>query len=302
MNHENKSGNESDLEVCAELLEATGQYQVLRKLPPIKISKKDATPRERVVAIIDTETTGLDPKQDDVIEFAGITATYTPEGEITGVLSTFSQLQETEMPLNEDVTRLTGITRQMLVGKSIDIRELKKFIETADLIVAHNASFDRPFCEKISDVFIEKPWACSATEIDWNAFGFDGAKLTYLITQAGWFYKAHRALDDCNALMRVLRTPRNKSSDQTPFQDLLRSAREIKTRLTFQASPALRMRLKSKGFRWKPAQPTQRGHWYADLSCQDVESRIDWLTKQTNIDRKLINTKKITAYERYRLE
>jgi len=166
--------------------------------------------------------------------------------------------------------------------------------------VAHNASFDRPFCEQLSDAFRRKPWACSATEIDWRALGFDGAKLTYLATHAGWFYEAHRALDDCNALARVLATETSGASVQTPFQHLLNSAREVRTRLSFQAPYPLRTILRRRGFRWKASDQLHAGYWFADFSERDVQPALEWLTEKAGLRRGTIALKQMTAYDRYR--
>jgi DNA polymerase-3 subunit epsilon len=293
---------EPDLERYAELLEATGRYRVLRQLPPLNIQSRTVDPRERIVVIVDTETTGLDPNQDEVIEFAGIAITYNLDGDFTGNITSFSQLREPKVALSADTIRLTGITKAMLEGQKIDKDCLDRFVDAADLIVAHNASFDRPFCESLSDVFQKKPWACSATEVDWNALGFDGAKLTYLLAHAGWFYEAHRALDDCNALARVLGTPLIGAADQTPFKQLLNSAREIKTRVSFPAPYSLRTALRMKGFRWRSSGPRLPGNWYADISDQDVQPTLDWLTSQKDISRTSIRLNQITAFERYRQE
>jgi hypothetical protein len=52
----------------------------------------------------------------------------------------------------------------MVAGRSIDISALKALIDPADLIIAHNAGFDRPFCEAFSPIFAGKAWACSNAE------------------------------------------------------------------------------------------------------------------------------------------
>ena len=49
------------LQDYASALERSGQYRVLRRLPALKVEGRDALPNERIVAIIDTETTGLRP-------------------------------------------------------------------------------------------------------------------------------------------------------------------------------------------------------------------------------------------------
>jgi len=291
---------EGPLEGCVERLESSGRYRVLRKLPPLQPRPRRPGPGERVVALVDTETTGLDHSQDEVIEFAGIAFTYSTDGTLQEAISSFSQLREPSVPLSADTVRITGINGGMLKGKVLDKVALDSFIEVADLIVAHNAGFDRPFCEQLSDSFRHKPWACSATEVDWAGLGFDGAKLTYLVSHSGWFYEAHRALDDCNALSRVLATPLSGSAIQSPFQQLLSSARETKTRLSFAAPYPLRASLRKRGFRWKASDQLQPGYWFADLSERDVQPTLQWLTEKLELRRAAIALDRITAYERYR--
>jgi DNA polymerase-3 subunit epsilon len=295
------SDEQFNLERSAELLEASGLYRVLRKLPPLNVRKHEIKPDERVVAIVDTETTGLDLNQDEVIEISGIKIAYDSQGNFSGLISTFSQLQEPRARLNADVIRLTGLTMTTLKGQAIDRAGLAKFIEEADLIVAHNAAFDRPFCERLSDVFQKKPWACSATEIDWKAYGFNGARLTDLLSQAGWFYEAHRALDDCNALIQILGTKFNEHRN-TPFQDLLISARQTKTRLSFSASFSSRAVLRGKGFRWKPGDSKASGKWYIDLSEEAIEPTLTWLITDLRVNEAQISFHQMTAFDRYRLQ
>ena len=97
----------------------------------------------------------------------------------------------------------------------------------ADLIVAHNAKFDRPFCERLCSDFARKAWACSATEIPWRSFGMEGAKLGTLLAAAGYFHDGHRALADCSALLRILMSPAAEGR-RSPFQHLLLSARAFR--------------------------------------------------------------------------
>lgn len=300
MSSASSSPNEWPLETCAQRLEGSDSYRVLRRLPSLQLRPRALAPGERIVAIVDTETTGLDHLQDEVIEFAGITFAYRTDGKLTDPISSFSALREPSIPLGADIVRITGIDEDMLKGKTIDKAALNNFIEPADLIVAHNASFDRPFCEQISSVFEDKPWACSAIEVDWAGLGFDGTKLTYLAAHSGWFYDAHRALDDCNALAKVLATPVSGSELVTPFQQLLISARETKTRLSFSAPYPLRAALRRRGFRWMASDQLQPGFWFSDLSEREVEPTVQWLTKDLGLRKAVINLSRMTAVERYR--
>ena len=72
----------------------------------------------------------------------------------------------------------------MVAGKSINPAEVAAFATNSALVVAHNAGFDRRFLERLSDTFLALPWACSMTQIDWAAEGYEGTKLAYLVGAA----------------------------------------------------------------------------------------------------------------------
>lgn len=97
--------------------------------------------KELPLAVIDVETTGLDPLEDRVIEIAIIRF---EKGE---VIETYGQLINPERPIPEDSTRITGI-------KDEDVANEPVFAEVAEAIherlqgvgiVAYNLSFDRSF-------------------------------------------------------------------------------------------------------------------------------------------------------------
>jgi hypothetical protein len=56
----------------------------------------------------------------------------------------------------------------------------------------------------LPSLFERKAWGCSATEIEWRKHGFEGSRLGYLLNGAGLFHQAHRAVDDCHALLEIL--------------------------------------------------------------------------------------------------
>ncbi|AFC70431.1 3'-5' exonuclease [Rickettsia amblyommatis] len=102
------------------------------------------------------------------------------------------------------ITELTGITDEMVKGKHIDQEEVIQFLENVDIIIAHNAAFDRPFFDKMFPKVIAKVWGCSRADIDWKAEKIESHKLEYLAYKYNFFYEGHRAVTDCLAGLHLL--------------------------------------------------------------------------------------------------
>jgi DNA polymerase-3 subunit epsilon len=78
-----------------------------------------------------------------------------------------------------EITALTGITDEMVAGRSIDPAAVEAIIADAAIVIAHNAKFDRPIAENDWPVFKGVDWACSLDEIPWRENGFEETKLSF---------------------------------------------------------------------------------------------------------------------------
>lgn len=92
----------------------------------------------------------------------------------------------------------------VLIGKIVMLYSYIDFNLRRMIEVLDHASFDRKFAERYWPIFQRKAWGCSATEVEWRKHGFDGSRLGYLLNGAGFFHQAHRAVDDCQALLEIL--------------------------------------------------------------------------------------------------
>ncbi|MFN3428572.1 MAG: PolC-type DNA polymerase III [Candidatus Sericytochromatia bacterium] len=92
--------------------------------------------------IIDTETTGLSPSANRVIELATVTLRH---GKIVDRFETFV---DPGVPIPARITQITGIRREMLVGAPAPAQAYKAwrdYLGTGGHFVAHNAGFDWDF-------------------------------------------------------------------------------------------------------------------------------------------------------------
>ena len=95
----------------------------------------------KTYVIFDIETTGLDPRYDEIIEIGAIKVI---DNEI---VDKFNELIKPKNKINEFITELTGITNEMLENaKSISsiLPLFKEFIED-NILIGHNVNFDINF-------------------------------------------------------------------------------------------------------------------------------------------------------------
>jgi len=240
----------TDPEAMAQTLAQHPDFRVLRRLVPHSDYGPLNGQTTRRVIVLDTETTGLDSKNESIIELAMLSvlvdvATGLPVGPVT----VYESFEDPAKPIPPQITEITGIDDSMVKGLRIDDAAVMALVEQADLIVAHNAGFDRPFVEARLPVFATKPWGCSFLGIDWKKEGSGSAKLEFLASERGWFYDAHRAQVDCHALLQVLSSP--LTDGQTGLARLLAGAGQTRYKLRATgASFETKDKLKARGYRW----------------------------------------------------
>jgi DNA polymerase-3 subunit epsilon len=261
--------NAETIETMARTLEATGNYKILRRLIP----RPPAPPHsasDRIGLIIDLETTGLDTTRNEVLEIAAIKFGYAGD-RITSIIDTFQAFQEPSTPIEPVITTLTGITNAMVAGHYIDNVALERFAADTHIVIAHNAAFDRKVAERYWPFFTNRHWACSATGIDWKAYGLSGARLAYLLSECGLFHGAHRALDDCHAVLEILALDL-PGTHQSGLAALLDRARRPQHRIWAVGAPfALKDILKQRGYRWNDGTDGRPKAWYVDADVVDAE-------------------------------
>ena len=197
-----------------EDLESAGKYKVIRRYEKSGYYHHDDGSEKLKGVFLDVETTGLSHETDKIIEIALVPFEFSKDdGRIFKIHDSYSCLEDPKVALTEKIIALTGLTDAMLTGKSFDVDAINKVVESADLILAHNAEFDRKFVEKRFSVFIEKAWACSLRQVPWEEEGFASPKLEYLAYKFGYFFEGHRAEIDCQASIHLLSMKLPKSED-----------------------------------------------------------------------------------------
>ena len=175
------------------ILSLSNEHRILHRVPEI-LTKKEPKGRIFKAAFIDLETTGLDPKKDEIIEVGILIASFTDEDGFISIDFGNNQLQQPNKPISEEITKITGITNEDVSGKVIDWNILKDSLANIDLIICHNAYFDRNFMELQTPDFFKsfiesKSFACSLKGVKWREFGYEGVKLEYLNFKMGYYFR-----------------------------------------------------------------------------------------------------------------
>jgi len=170
---------------------------------------------DSVFVVFDIETTGLNPKNDNIIEIGAVKISNRK------VIDSFSTFVHIDKKLPGKIIELTSITDDMLQGQPEIDEALPAFLDFAKgcVLVAHNAKFDLGFIkEKAKVLSIENynPPVLDTLELS-KALIKDvkNHRLNTLTKKLGInLINHHRAVDDANATGQLLIILLNKLSER----------------------------------------------------------------------------------------
>jgi DNA polymerase-3 subunit epsilon len=291
--------NDLTLAAMAEALAKSADYRVLRRLVPRVTFTPSVGQSTKTGILLDVETTGLDHRKDEIIELGIVKFDYLPDGRLAGVRDAFTSFNEPSVPIPLEVTTLTGITDEMVAGQRIDEDAVASFVDDAVIVIAHNAGFDRKFAERYWPIFQRKAWGCSATEVEWRKHGFEGSRLGYLLNGAGFFHQAHRAVDDCHALLEILAFEL-PTTGTSALAVLLEQARKKTMRVWAEQSPFdLKDSLKRRGYRWSDGSDGRPRSWYVDVDESKLDDEIAFLKTEIYLRDVEPRLQTLTAFDRF---
>ena len=203
------------LERLDEIQKHPEDFRLLERIPltvdgintklPIKLNEPQEGERVHHVVFLDTETTGMDCNQEKIIELGMVRVTYSFDRKIMlSIDKIYDEFEDPGKKIPLEIQQLTHITDDMVAGHRFDNDKVSQILAGRPLVVAHNAKFDRPFFDRRFPTLSDLSWACSLSGVNWDALGDNGRKLEFLCQVRGWFYDAHRAYDDCLALLWLM--------------------------------------------------------------------------------------------------
>ena len=240
-------------------------FRVLERVPldPANIPIKFREPRESdtTIVVIDCETTGLG-RNDSIIELGMVRCRYGESGKLVGVDEALAMLEDPGKPIPPEVTKMTGITDDMVRGQHIDKDRIRDMLRDDPVVVAHNAGFDRPLFEKVFPN--DCRWACTMVGIPWAELGHDSYGLGIILEREGWFFDAHRATADCMAVAWLLHVvPGSLAALLAPSVKVMAISAPFEVKDT----------LKRRGYWWDPG----GRYWWRLCDAADTDNELAYL-------------------------
>lgn len=169
---------------------------------------------------LDIETTGLSPMYDEIIELGVVKYR---DGKI---VDTFSSLVKPENPIDDFITKMTGITNEMLEDAASLSVVLPTFIDFigSDIIVGHNVNFDINFiydaCDSLGLPSFSNDFVDTMRLARRMYKALPNHKLDTLIDHFGLERRTlHRGLGDCELTAECFQ---NMIADADAFEEAVR--------------------------------------------------------------------------------
>ena len=212
-----------------------------------------------MILILDTETTGLDPKDHECLEIGGILFNV-PNREILAQQSFLLPVESNDAELiNRIPAEITRLDQPWRKG----LEYFEFLLNSSEVIVAHNAAFDRQWFGKAPLPKILKSWICTMEDISWpkeRVLSSRPSVRDLALAYGVPVWNAHRALTDCVYLAEVFKRCNE-------LEELFLKGLEPRRLMRAEVSYEQRHLAKQAGFRWNDP---VRGAWTRRLSDREV--------------------------------
>jgi len=297
--------NPLEAEIAIAALNATGDFLILRKLNLERDPRFTRTPVAgvKIAICIDTETTGMDYTKDKIIEIGIVAFEYDPAtGKIIRISDRYSCFEDPCRPLPEEIKEITGITDDMVAGQSFDDGRVVAMAQRASLVIAHNAAFDRKFLEVRFPIFAQLPWACTVSQLNWQAERLSSRALEFLLYKCGGYcINAHRALDDAEGVLGLLLTALPVSGKNI-FATLLETSSDLTSKICAVGAPFDKKDiLKQRGYRWNDGSTGGCKGWWINVPEELEKDEMAYLASEIypGGNTKSVEVNRIDAYARF---
>lgn len=240
--------------------------KILEEIPFVE--KYNDVEDKNLGIVVDVETT--DSKRDsEIFELSILPFYFDDDLNLGTVKSNIVLYSEPSHPISDFVKKLTGIDESKYVGKRFDLPKIQKIFSKAEIVLAHNATFDRYFCEK--DLRIEDTvWACSMNDYDWkNEKLWSSRSLDYLLFKYGFYFEHHKSENDTRAALHLV-------SQEDIFKSIMTKVYSGNVNLSiFDTVFEEKEKIKELGFYWRGVDKSWVKDNITQEECDDITEKLD---------------------------
>lgn len=218
------------------------------------------------VLVLDTETSGLEPKTDRILELA---ATVFSVEHKCPVLS-FSTLIADARVVNlaERVNRIPSGALPKGRSEKDAVHAVLLYASACDAFVAHGAAFDEWFMResvaRTGLMWPTIPWVDSMSDVEWPEGKRGESLVATALAHGVGVANAHRAMADVDTLVRLMQ----RVSERHDLGALLARGMRPKVHVVSMAPFEQKDVVKEHGFHWDGAKRV----WWRDMPAEDVGS------------------------------
>jgi DNA polymerase-3 subunit epsilon len=229
---------------------------------------------------VDFETTGLDTENAEITQFGWVRFEFDDECNITRVVRTGLKHNIPKIEVEETAARLTGLTREKLIGigETLTQEDFDDAFAGTEFAIAHNARFDRRYVDRFST---SEPmvWGCTNADLNLRErYMIPSNSLGILMAYLkDWFFGHHDALEDAWAGVHLT---------SMFLKDLIDAMYKSEYKVfayksAFESKDALKLR----GYKWNNEIKTW---WIGGKSEDEAKIEMEWLEKYCNGSQEMV--------------
>ena len=240
----------------------------LKNLSDLSALETHSSMDDIAVILCSIVTTSLSPTAGDILRINLKLCHINKDGNFTKHRNVASFFEDPKRELSNEESQFLDFSISDKNGSNINWELISGLLQKAELVIAHNAAFVKPWIEKYTGN-MDVLWGCSMDQVNWAEMGFPSRSLNVLSVFSGFFYDFKNSASTLDALTHVL-------SLNNSTKNLIIKAKSPDLQIFAANAPReLNHLLKERRYRWNP----DVGSWWLGLeNTEQGELESKWLS------------------------